>query len=35
VAYDDAAFSPFDDHGDGKGKATMPAELPLERIFQV
>ncbi|HYA81653.1 MAG TPA: hypothetical protein VED87_12075 [Methylocystis sp.] len=35
ASYDDPAFSPFYDRGDGKGKITMPADLPLERIFRV
>jgi len=35
ASYDDPAFSPFYDRGDGKGKITMPADLSLERIFRV
>ena len=35
ASYDDPAFSPFYDRGDGRGKITMPADLPSERIFRV
>ncbi|HMK90428.1 MAG TPA: glycosyltransferase family 2 protein [Methylocystis sp.] len=35
TTYQDPAFSPYYDRGDGKGKLTVPAVLPPERIFRV
>lgn len=33
--YHDPAFSPYYDRGDGKGKLTMPDDLPQARVFRV